>query len=276
LRRLAAFCAALAPAFLALGACGVTPQAPEGRAGPLRVVSINPCVDAVLVRVADPGQIAGISHYSQDPRATSMSLAVAARFVATSGTAEEVAALRPDVVLAGAHVSPSTVAALGRLGIKLVKFGVPGSIAESNAQVRAIAGVVGHEARGEALVAATEAAVRGARVSGEAVPALIWQGGGLVPGAGTLPDELLRVSGFRNVSADFGLKSWDVLGLEYLAADPPRVLFGDEADRMMAHPVVAKLRPGVAVRGFSERLMHCGGPTIIEALARLSAVRKSL
>jgi len=29
-----------------------------------RIVSINPCVDAVLVQVADPQQILGISYYS--------------------------------------------------------------------------------------------------------------------------------------------------------------------------------------------------------------------
>ena len=38
--------------------------------GVLQVVSIKPCVDAVLVQVANHAQIAGISHYSQDPRAT--------------------------------------------------------------------------------------------------------------------------------------------------------------------------------------------------------------
>ena len=71
-----------------------------------RIVSINPCIDAVLMQVADPAQIAGISHYSQDPRATSIPLALADRFHATSGTAEEVVALRPDMVLTGPHTGP--------------------------------------------------------------------------------------------------------------------------------------------------------------------------
>ncbi len=74
--------------------------------GVLQVVSIKPCVDAVLVQVANHAQIAGISHYSQDPRATSIPLALAGRFHATSGTAEEVVALKPDPVLSGPHVAP--------------------------------------------------------------------------------------------------------------------------------------------------------------------------
>ncbi len=245
-----------------------------------RIVSINPCVDAVLMEVADPAQIAGISHYSQDPRATSIPIAQAMRFTATSGTAEEVVALAPDLVIAGGHVAPSTIAALRRMGIKLVQLGVPVSIAESNAQIVEIAALVGHPRRGAALVARVDAAVQRAHATGPAVPALIWQGGGLVPGRGTLADELLRISGFHNLSADLGLQQWDVLPLEYLVARPPQVLFSvgdaDRSDRMLGHPVMQPLARRIAVRAYPERLLHCGGPTIIDAVARLSAVRRSL
>ncbi|MDB5686221.1 MAG: transporter substrate-binding protein, partial [Rhizorhabdus sp.] len=151
-----------------------------------RIVSINPCVDAVLVRLAEPAQILGISHYSQDARATSIPLSVARHFRATSGTAEEVVALAPDMVMAGEHVAPSTIHMLQRLNIPLVKFGVPSSIAESEEQVRSIARIVGQPARGEHMVAAIEAAVEAARPTRpSAIPALIWQSGGLVPGSGT-------------------------------------------------------------------------------------------
>ena len=104
-----------------------------------RIVSINPCIDAVLMQVADPAQIAGISHYSQDPRATSIPLAQARRFRATSGTAEEVVALAPDMVITGPHVEPATIAALKRMHIALVQYPVPDTVAESEAQVRDIA-----------------------------------------------------------------------------------------------------------------------------------------
>jgi iron complex transport system substrate-binding protein len=129
----------IAPALLALSTLSAAP-APR----PPRIVSINPCVDAVLMQVADPGQIAGISHYSQDARATSIPLAQARRFRATSGTAEEVVALAPDVVITGPHVAPATIAALKRMGITMVQYPVPDSVAESEQQVRDIARVAGH------------------------------------------------------------------------------------------------------------------------------------
>jgi iron complex transport system substrate-binding protein len=250
-------------------------------AGP-RIASINPCVDAVLTRVADAGQIVAISHYSQDPRATSIPLDVARRFRATSGTAEEIVALQPDLVMSGPHVSPATILALERLGIRIVKFPVPVNLAQSLAQVRAIAAAVGQPQRGEQLAAEIAEALAQARPeSRERLTALIWQGGGMVPGSGTLADELLQATGFRNMSADYGLKQWDVLPLEYLLAKPPQLVLSvgrqeADGDRMMTHPATAKLADKVAFRAFPFRLIGCAGPGLIEASARLAAIHREL
>lgn len=247
---------------------------------PARVVSINPCIDAILMHVADPGQIAGISHYSQDPQSTSIPLAQAARFTATSGTAEEVVALAPDLVLAGAHVDPATIAALRRLNIALVQLPVPETIADSHDQIRRIAAAVGHADRGVRLNARIDAAVAAARSPAPAVPALIWQGGGLVPGERTLASELLGTTGFRNLSRDYGLRQWDVIPLEILVARAPKVLFSvggaATSDRMLSHPVLRPLAQHIAVRAYPERLLHCGGPTIIDAVTELAKARRSL
>ncbi|MEH3105144.1 MAG: ABC transporter substrate-binding protein [Sphingomonas phyllosphaerae] len=241
-----------------------------------RVVSINPCLDAMLMQVADPAQIAAISHYSHDPRATSVPLAWAQRFPATSGTAEEVVALRPDLVVASGHVAPATVAALTRMHIKLRQFALPDTIAESAQQVRELADAIGHPARGAALAARIAAAARAEAVT--PVSAVIFGPGGLVPGAGTLPDEMLRRAGFRNASAGYGLKRWDVLPLEYLLADPPRVVLSVAAaqgagERIERHRALKRLGTRVAIAPFAGRLMNCGGPTIIAGMARLRAVR---
>ncbi|VXC31201.1 ABC transporter substrate-binding protein [Sphingomonas sp. 8AM] len=241
-----------------------------------RVVSINPCLDAILMTVADPAQIAAVSHYSHDPRATSVPLAWARRFPATSGTAEEVVALRPDLVVASGHVAPATVAALTRMHIRLQQFDLPASIAESAQQVRDLAAAVGHPARGAALARRITAAAQAATVP--PLSALIFGPGGLVPGAGTLPDEMLRRAGFRNASAGYGLKRWDVLPLEYLLADPPRVVLSvaaaqGAAERMERHRALRRLGTRVTIAPFAGRLMNCGGPTIVDAMARLRAVR---
>jgi iron complex transport system substrate-binding protein len=246
------------------------------------IVSINPCVDAVLVRVAEPEQILALSHYSHDPEATSIPLDIARRFRVTSGTAEEVVALAPNLVMSGPHVAPSTIFALERMNIRILKFTVPESIGESERQIRQIAAAVGAPGRGEAMIASIERALAMAHPREERrVPAVIWQGGGVVPGQGTLADELLQLTGYRNLSAEYGLKKWDVLPLEYLIDSPPDVVLSmamgaGQQDRMLGHPAVRKLAARVAFRTYPFRLLQCGGPTIIEAVAQLAEVRRDM
>jgi iron complex transport system substrate-binding protein len=234
-------------------------------------MSLNPCVDAILVQVADPAQILSISHYSHDPRATSVPPDVARRFPANSGTAEEVIALRPDLVLLGAHVAPATQRAIAGVGVRIERADVPTTIAQSRAQVMAVARAVGHADRGQALLARIDAALARAAPNPDAkpVPALIRMGGGLVPGHGTLADELLARTGFRNASADYGLADWDILPLEPLIARPPRLLLSQRADRRLLARV-----PGLHLADFPDRLLQCAGPNLIEAADRLAAIRR--
>jgi iron complex transport system substrate-binding protein len=266
---------------LALATAGCTaPAAPPPVVGKaLRIASINPCVDAVLARVADPRTIAAISHYSLDPAGTSVSLDWARRFRSTSGTAEELVALQPDVVIGGAGTDPSTAQALRRLGIRLVEYNVPETVADSVAQVREIAAIAHQPARGEALVRQIEAAARPDPVARKT--ALIWRDGGLVLGTGTLADALLTSAGFRNMSATYGLGKWGVLPMETMIAAPPQVLLStgaaEAADgRGDVHPAIRRLGTRIRLVPFSGRLMNCGGPSIIDAMARLRAIRRQV
>ncbi len=263
-------------AFASLLACAL---AGPVAAGP-RIVSTNPCVDAILREVAAPGQVAGISRYSHDPAATSVPLEWANHIPATGGSAEEVMALAPQLVITGGHVSPATLATLRRLGVAVLPIGVPDSVAQSRAQILRIAAAAGQPARGRALVARIDRAIAAARPAMAARPqALVWAGGGLVPGRGTLVDELLQLSGFANQSATLGLERWDRLALEPLIARPPQVLLAagpQAADRLLGHPALAGLATRIPVRRFESKLLFCGGPTIIPAIERLAAIRASL
>lgn len=268
---------------LALAACApAAVPAGEETQGP-RIVSLNPCTDAILAEVADPQQILALSHYSHDPAASSMDPAQAARWPATRGTVEEVLALRPDVVLASSYLDPATGAAFARLDLPLEQVGVAANVAESHAQVRRIARLVGHPERGEALVARIDAALAAAAPmqGSPLVTTVVWQQGGLVPGEATLITDLLRRTGLVNDADARGLGQADILGLEAVLADPPQVLLpvtdarnAGQGDRLLlGHPALAKLTQ-TTVATFDPRLNYCGGPTIIRAVARLAEVRK--
>lgn len=266
---------------LALGACASAPA--REAASPLpRIVSLNPCTDAILAEVADPEQVLALSSYSHDPASSSMDVALARRFRAVGGTVEEVAALRPDVVLSGSYMTPATRGALERLGARLELLPIAATVADSRAQVRQIAALAGHPARGEALVARIDAALAAARpTSGQPIPALVWQSGGMVPGPDTLIADLLSRTGFTNAAAARGLGQADLLPLEQVLADPPRLILaagnrhGNE-DRLLRHPALDALAGKTARARLDGSLLWCGGPTIIRAAARLAEVRRTL
>lgn len=239
------------------------------------IVSLNPCSDAILAEVADPAQVLAVSHYSHDPRATSMPLDVARRYRATGGTVEEVLALDPDVVVASTFIAPATRAAFERLGVRVETVGTVRTVAESGAQVMQLARLAGQPERGTALVDRIEAAVNRSQSTKPAIPAVLWQPDGIVPGDGELVSELMRGAGLINHSAARGFGQADYLSLERLLSDPPEVLLVAGSERGQRHRALDALS-SMRTAAFEPSLLYCGGPTIIRASERLAAIRRSL
>ncbi len=281
------------PALLALAALTAAaaspppPILPVASIPPRRIVSINPCVDAVLYAVAPSAGIAAISHYSQDSAATSVPLAWAMAHHAIYGTAEEIIALHPDLVIASPYTERATRAAMARAGLRVVLVGIPQSIAESAADVRAIAAAVGARAAGASLNARIARALAAAAPPPGSAPvgAVIYEEGGLVPGAHTLADELLRRAGFVNLSAAYGLQQWDLLPAERLVARPPRVIFTpleaprrdgsfEAASRTLRARALHRVAAHALLADYPEALLHCAGPSLIPAAERLAAARR--
>jgi iron complex transport system substrate-binding protein len=260
---------------LAAALAGCAAPQPAGREGGPTIVSLNPCTDAVLAEVADPRQILALSHYSHDPRASSLPLAVARRFRATGGTVEEVLALDPDIVVAGSFLPPATAQAFDRLGIRVETFGIVPDLAENAAQVRRLAALAGHPRRGEALLARIDAALKASRSDDVPVTALLWQTGGIVPGEATLIARLLAHTGFASHSAARGLGQGAYVPLEQVLADPPALVIAAGGERMLTHPALRGL-DGVRYERLDPTLLFCGGPTVIRAAERLAEIRRSL
>jgi iron complex transport system substrate-binding protein len=258
---------------LVLSACSAAPSA--GGAIHPTIVSLNPCTDAVLAEVADPGQILAISHYSHDPRASSMPLAEARRFRATGGTVEEVLALDPDVVVATTFLPPATAQAFDGLGVRVETFGIVADLAENAAQVRRLAALAGHPERGAALLARIDAALAATRHEGAPVTALLWQAGGIVPGEQTLVARLMRHTGFASHSAARGLGQGAYLPLEQVLADPPALVLAAGGERMLTHPVLRSLEE-VRYERLDPSLLFCGGPTVIRTVERLAEIREKV
>lgn len=267
---------AIATVFAVAGVAACAPEASRtaGQGTSPTIVSLNPCLDAILVNVAAPEQVLALSHYSRDPSASSMDLERARTFGVTGGTAEEVLALKPDIVLASSFIAPSKRAAFERLGLRVETFGSPVTVAESVAHVRQVAALAGRGAAGEELVRRIESSVSDAERN-RRISTLLWQPGQIVPGEATLIGELLRESGFTSQSAARGLGQGDYVALETLLADPPELLLvaGDSVGQR--HPMLGDLG-ATHVESLDTRLLFCGGPTIIDVRERLRAIRERI
>lgn len=253
------------------------------RAGaPQRIVSLNPCLDAILLRVVDPSRIAAVSHYARDA-ATSTIAAEAADLNFTYETAEEIVALNPDLVLASRHSALATRNALARLGIPFALFGVQEHVEDSIAQIGEVARLCGEPARGEAEMAAVRAALAAAQPppGHPPVEAVIFQARGFAAGAETLIGELMAGLGFVNVAARYGLTNWGYIPLERLVADPPQLLLSGAvsdgaanwAERIVSHPALKAVAGRMERGSFPEALMYCGGPVLTKTAAALAAAR---
>jgi iron complex transport system substrate-binding protein len=249
---------------------------------PRRIVSLNSCLDAMLVHLADRNQIAALSHYAREAHGSTVA-AQARTLPFTWESAEEVISLRPDLVLASQHSALATRNALKRLDVPVQRFKVPKSIDESLAQVRRMARLIGHADRGEALVARIQAAIAAATPAPDVrrLSALIYQPNGFAAGPGTLVDEVMEHAGFDNVARRFGLRTWGNVPLERLLADPPQVLLVGEpapgarswADRIMTHPALKAVAGQMRQVRMPEKLLYCGGPVLIDTAAAMARAR---
>ncbi|WP_369059451.1 ABC transporter substrate-binding protein [Caulobacter sp. 73W] len=250
---------------------------------PRRIVSMNACLDTVLVRVADRNQIAALSHYARDPHGSTI-VDIARTLPFTYETAEEVVALNPDLVISSAHSSLATRNALKRLGVRQERFSVPDTLADSYAQIREVAALVGHPRRAETLIARIDAAIAAARPrpGQRRLTAAIFEPHGLTAGSGTLVSEMMERCGFENVASRYGLKKWGNIALEHLVSDPPQVLLAGEAspgsatwaERIVAHPALRRVSDRMHRANFPTRLLYCGGPVLIHTVAALAKARQ--
>lgn len=243
-----------------------------------RVVSINMCTDQLVLALADPDQILGLSVYSRDP-VLSYGAAAAANYPRLSGSAEEVLTLEPDLVLSGRYTRNATRGFLKAKAVPLAEFDVARSIKDAKAQVLRAGDLLGQRARAEAAVAAIDAAVARAKAAPRThLSVLPLQRRGWVAGGRTLTTDLLDTLGLANAGAAFAATGGYV-PLEKIIAQRPDALLltreqngaEDQGTALLAHPALAALYPPGRRIYLPERLTVCGGPMLAEAIDRLAA-----
>src|ERR1700716_2556632 len=195
--------------------------APALAAGP-RIASMNVCTDQMLITLADPAQILGLSRFSRDAW-QSFVADDARRFPMLSGGAEDVLVMRPDIVLASRFDKRSTREFLKQKGLHLAEFSVPRNLDEVKAQIREMGEIAGHPDRANAQIVRLDAAMARARrtVAEKHHSVLPLSRRGWVSGSDSLLSSLLTETGLFNMASDLGVGTGGFALLEAVGAAQP-------------------------------------------------------
>jgi iron complex transport system substrate-binding protein len=245
-----------------------------------RIASINLCTDQLLINLADPQQILGLSPYSRDP-ARSWAAARAASFPRLSGTAEDVLVLKPDAVVAGRFTKLATRELLRDKGLRVVEFDAARSLDDTKKQIRLMGEVTRHPDRASAEIDRLDAAIAHVRQLAARKPyrVLAISRRGWVTGGDSLTSSLLANAGLSNAAKDLGFKSGGFASLEAIInLKPDLILVSDDSDlaedegsAFLLHPALERFYPASKRIVIPERLTVCGGPMLAEAMDRLAS-----
>jgi iron complex transport system substrate-binding protein len=243
-----------------------------------RVASINVCTDQLLLALADPGQILGLSPYSRDP-ARSWSAEKAAAYPRLSGEAEDVLILQPDAVVAGRFTKRATRELLKDKGVRVVEFDAARSLDDVKSQIRRMGELLHQTDRAASEIQRLNTAIQRAKetLSKRSYRVLALSRRGWVSGGGSLINSMLATIGLKNAASDLGYKLGGFASLEAIVNLRPDLLLvsdggdfaEDEGEAFLLHPALERFYPPSKRLVIPEKLTVCGGPMLSEAFERL-------
>ncbi|MGO8913348.1 MAG: ABC transporter substrate-binding protein [Bradyrhizobium sp.] len=261
--------------FAALAVFATLSFGPATAAGLPRIASMNVCTDQLLLTLADPEQILGLSRYARE-RFESFAADDARRYRILSGGAEDILVLRPDIVVTSLFDKRSTRELLKEKGLHLAEFAVPRNLDEAKAQIREMGEVVGHPDRASAEITRLDDAIARARqaVASKHYRVLPLSRRGWVTGSDSLLSSLLAETGLFNAAGELGISFGGFASLEAIVNLKPDLIVVSEAgDRaeddgraFLLHPALERFYPPSRRIIIPDRLTVCGGVMLADAL----------
>jgi len=244
-----------------------------------RLVSMNVCTDQLVLTLADPEQILGLSRFSRDgwqSKAGDLS-----RYPVLSGGAEDVLLIKPDIVVASAFDKRATRELLKAKGLRLAELAVPRNLDEARQQIREAGDIIGHPDRAAAEIARLDAALARARqaVSSRHFRVLPVSRRGWVAGSDSFVGSLLGETGLRSAAGDLGFNFGGFASLEAIVKLRPDFIVvsqagdyaRDDGQAFLLHPALERFYPPQKRIVIPERLTECGGVLLADALDALTA-----
>jgi iron complex transport system substrate-binding protein len=246
-----------------------------------RVVSINTCTDQLVLALAEPHQILGLSRFSRHAEMSFLATK-AVGYPRLRGSAEEVLRLAPDAVFAGAFSGRATREFLAAHRVTVETFPPPRSIGEAKTEIMRAASLLQQEQRGQRLIADIDSALARAALASSQRPTLsvlAIQRRTFVSGQSTLISRVLQTARLDNAATRLGIESIGQVSLEALIKSAPDALVvegleagaPDQSTAVLHHPVLARSYPPSRRIALPVAEVTCGGPSLPALIDRVTA-----
>ncbi len=273
-------------AVLFLAGCGGGKSAVDQELGaraqtdkPSRIVSLDYCSDQYVLKLADRDRILAVSrdagkHFSY--------MREAAKGVPTvKATAEDVLALKPDLVVRSYGGGPNAAAFFERAGVPVLNVGWASNVDSAEMGsipfvIQQMAAGLGEPERGATLVKEFRRRLDAVRAKNNEGAALYMTPSGTTTGPGSLVHEMVLAAGYENFEKADG---WRSLSLERLAYEQPELVaaatfyaqtFRPDAWSTSRHPIARKQFVEQETVWLEGAWTVCGAWFAIDAIEKLA------
>ncbi|HWA30500.1 MAG TPA: ABC transporter substrate-binding protein [Rhizomicrobium sp.] len=254
-------------------------------AAPQRVVSTFLCTDEYVFRLLPKDRIAALSYLSADTHPVVSTIADRVKGIKLiHGSAEEVLALQPDLVLLYKGTNPRLKQHLLETKTPFLEVMWANSIADIRTVTRQLGEAFDESDRAKALIAEMDEKL--ARAAKEAphppVPTLIYEPNGYATSSG-VTDAILHDAGLEDMAAHLHQTRSGTVPVEAIVANPPELLIlngGDRtattrADLVLKNPALRALPKTTLIANTSLTPLLCPGPWSADAALPLVELGKS-
>jgi iron complex transport system substrate-binding protein len=249
----------------------------------LSIVSMAPSNTEILYAIGAGAQVVGRDEFSDFPAEAKSLPSIGGSMGQYSY--EQIAALKPDLVLAGGINTPEQVKALEDLGINVFYLGNPTTLEEMYANLEIVAKLTGHDAEAATLIDSLKARVQAVDEKVAPLsyaPVVFYEIDASDPnkpyttGPGTFIDLLIARAGGQNLP---GLTdAYPQVSLEQIVlANPAIILLGDAFYGTTPESVAARAGwSGISavkenrVMPFDDNLVSRPGPRLVDGLEALA------
>jgi iron complex transport system substrate-binding protein len=248
-----------------------------------RIVSINLCLDALLIKLVEPARVDSLYYLSANPQFSSVAEQAKA-YNLNHGLAEDIVPRNPDLILAGEYSSLELRVLLKQLGFRVEVLPLPRDLNDISTHIRRFGVLVDRAAEAEIMAQEMEqklAQLDALPKMSSPISGFWYSSNGVVVGADTLENELMTRAGFHNLALDKNVVGFKQIDLEELILAQPNVLILETSD-VQAFSLAQEYIQHPALRSNNVKIIRlpstlsCIAPVAVNAIENLIQQRKRL